>query len=154
MAIVRWNPFRAIDRFFDEDFDLDFPTISFPNISRLMGQGLNLYETSDEVIAEAAVPGIPEDKIDVTTDNGVVRVTGSYEEKEEDRKRKRYYMSSMASSFNYAFRLPDGVVTEKEPTVELDNGVLRIKFEKVQKAAPKRLKISVKSKPKEIKQVA
>lgn len=119
-----------------------------------MGQGLNLYETSDEVIAEAAVPGIPEDKIDVTMDNGVVRVTGSCEEKEEDRKRKRYYMSSMASSFNYAFRLPESVVTEKEPAVELNNGVLRIKFEKVQKAAPKRLKISVKSKPKEIKQVA
>ncbi|MBI2086068.1 Hsp20/alpha crystallin family protein [Candidatus Daviesbacteria bacterium] len=148
MAIVRWNPIRAIDRFFDDDFDFDLPTL--PGISRLAGQGLNLYETDNEIVAEAAVPGIPEDKVDVTVDNGVVRVTGSYEDTQEDKGKKRYYMSSMSSSYNYAFRLPEGAVKDKEPACELDNGVLRIKFEKAQKAAPKRLKILTKSKPKEL----
>jgi HSP20 family molecular chaperone IbpA len=99
MAIIRWNPWN-IDRFFEDDFDL--PTI--PGISRLMGQGLNLYETGDSIIAEAALPGVSEDKIDVTFENGVVRVTASIEEKQEEKEKRRYFMSSMTSSFNYFYQ--------------------------------------------------
>lgn len=54
--------------------DWDLPTI--PGLSRMMGQGLNLYETEDAIVAEAAVPGIVEDKLDVSIDDGVVRITG------------------------------------------------------------------------------
>ncbi|MCR4305541.1 MAG: Hsp20/alpha crystallin family protein [Candidatus Daviesbacteria bacterium] len=131
-----------MDRFLNED--LDFPTL--PGISRLAGQGLNLYETDDLIVAEAAVPGVPEDRIDITVDGRVVRISGSFEEKEEDRGKRRYFMSSMASSFNYSFRLPDGVAIDKEPTVEFDNGILRLEFPKLKKQAPKRIKISVKAK--------
>src|SRR5579871_1030025 len=119
MAIIRWNPWN-LDRMFDDDWEM--PTI--PGISRLMGQGLNLYETEDAVIAEAAVQGIPEDKIDVTFEDGVVRVTGASQVKDEDKGKRRYFMTSMATSVNYSFRVPQGVVADEEPTAELDNGVL------------------------------
>ncbi|MCL4416585.1 MAG: Hsp20/alpha crystallin family protein [Actinobacteria bacterium] len=81
MALIRWNPW-SIDRFLDED--LDIPTL--PGFSRLVGQGLNLYETEDSIVAEAAIPGVPEDRIDVTVDkDGTVRITGSVEDTKEDR---------------------------------------------------------------------
>ena len=141
MALIRWNPW-SINRFLDEDWDM--PTI--PGLSRLAGQGLNLYETDDAIVAEAAMPGIPEDKIDVTVDDGVVRITGSYEEKEEDKGKRRYFMSSMASSYNYSFSLPEGAVSGKEPVAELDNGILRLRFEKKEKIPPKKIKVEVKGK--------
>lgn len=142
MAIIRWNPWN-LRQILDEDWDI--PTI--PGISRLAGQGLNLYETDDGVIAEAAMPGIPEDRVDVTIDDGIVRITGSYEESQKDKGKRRYFMSSMASSYNYSFRLPEGVVADKDPICELDEGILRLKFEKAEKIPPKKIKIA---KPKRI----
>lgn len=139
MALIRWNPWN-LSSLLDEDWDM--PTV--PGLSRIMGQGLNLYETDDAIVAQTALPGVPEDKIDVTVDDGVVRVTGSYEEKQEDKDKRRYFMSSMASTFNYSFRLPDAVASGQEPVCELDNGVLTLTFKKVEKAPPK--KIAVKRK--------
>lgn len=141
MAIIRWNPWN-IDRFFEEDWDL--PTI--PGVSRLMGQGLNLYETEDALVAEAALPGISEDKIDVTFENGVVRVTGSAEERQEDKDKRRYFMSSMATSFNYSFRVPEGIVRDDEPEAEIEDGILKLTFKKAEKKEPKKIKVSKKAK--------
>ncbi|MBI2019032.1 Hsp20/alpha crystallin family protein [Candidatus Daviesbacteria bacterium] len=134
--LIRWNPWN-LRQILDKDWDI--PTI--PGISRLAGQGLNLYETDDAIVAEAAMPGIPDDRVDVTIDDGVVRVTGSYEEKAEDKDKRHYFMSSMASSYNYSFRLPEGVRTDKEPVCELDEGVLKLSFEKAEKTPPKRIKV-------------
>src|SRR5574338_397348 len=99
MAIIRWNPWSLDDL---TAGDWDVPTI--PGLSRLAGQGLNLYETDNAIIAEAALPGVPEDKIDITYNDGIVRVVGSMEEKSGDGRRN--YMSTLSSSYNYSFRLP------------------------------------------------
>lgn len=139
MAIIRWNPW-SIDELMQGDWDV--PTI--PGLSRLAGQGLNLYETKDAIIAEAALPGVPEDKIDITYDDGVVRVVGSMEE--ENRDGRRNFMSTLSSSYNYSFRLPQGVVQETEPSCELSDGILTMTFPKVAKTPPKKLKVTKKSK--------
>lgn len=141
MAIIRWNPWN-IDRMFDDDFE--FPTI--PGISKFMSQGLNLYETEDAIVAEAAVPGISEDKIDVTFEDGVVRVSASTSQSEEEKSKKRYFMSSMATSFNYSFRIPEGIVRDGEPSAEIDNGVLKLIFKKAEKKEPKKIMVSKKEK--------
>lgn len=141
MAIIRWNPWN-IDRMFDDDFD--FPTI--PGISKFMSQGLNLYETQDAIVAETAVPGISEDKIDITFEDGVVRVSASSSQTDEEKNKKRYFMSSMATSYNYSFRIPEGVVMDEEPTAELDNGVLKLVFKKAEKKEPKKITVSKKAK--------
>ena len=141
MAIIRWNPWN-IERFFEDDWD--FPTI--PGVSRLAGQGLNLYETEGAIVAEAALPGITEDKIDVTFENGVVRVSANAEEKQEEKNKRRYFMSSMTTSFNYSFRLPEGIVKDEEPKAELEDSVLKLTFKKVQKKEPKKIKVTKKAK--------
>lgn len=141
MAIIRWNPWN-IDRFFEDDFEL--PTI--PGVSRLMGQGLNLYETESAIVAEAALPGIPEDKIDITFENGVVRVSAVSDEKKEEKDKRRYFMSSMSTSYNYSFRLPEGVVQSTEPQADLEDGVLKLTFKKVEKKEPKKIKVTKKTK--------
>lgn len=141
MAIIRWNPWN-IDRMLEDDWD--FPTI--PGISKFMSQGLNLYETEDALVAEASMAGIPEDKIDVTFEDGVVRITGSVQEKEEEKDKRRYFMSSMATSFNYSFRIPEGIVKDEEPSAELENGILKLVFKKAEKKEPKKIKVSKKGK--------
>lgn len=146
MAIIRWNPWN-IDRVFEDDFD--FPTI--PGISKLMGQGINIYETQDSLIAETAIPGLSENDIDVTFENGVVRISGTKEEKQEEKDKRRYFMSSMATSYNYSFRIPEGAVKMEEPRAELEDGILKLVFSKVEKKEPTKIKVTKKAKVKEIK---
>lgn len=135
MAVIRWNPWN-ISNILDEG--IDFPTI--PGLSRL-SSGLNLYETEDSVIAEAAVPGLTEDQIDITIEEGVVRITGMAEDKSQEKTQRRYFMSSIATTFNYSFRLPEGVIEDHEPKAELHKGVLSLTFTKVAKTPPKKVKV-------------
>lgn len=137
MTLIRWNPMN-LSSLLDDDWDL--PTL--PGLSRL-GQGLNIYETANQLIAEASLPGLKDDEVDVTYENGVVRITGSALDKSEDKSQRRYFMTSRATSFNYSFRLPEGLVADKEPECDLEDGVLTLRFNKVEKVPPK--KIVVKS---------
>lgn len=139
MALIRWNPW-SLTRMLDDELQL--PT-SLANFG--IGQGLDLYETDRSIVAEAAVPGIPEDKIDVTVGKDrVVRIGGMVEEKESDKEGVHTWMSTRSRSINYAFQLPENITTDKDPICELENGVLRIEFEKNQPEPPK--KIAIKSK--------
>lgn len=140
MAIIRWNPWN-LQSLMDDDWEL--PTI--PGLSRLAGQGLNLYETEEAIVAQAALPGIPDDKIDISIDEGVVRITASMEDTKEDQDKRRYFMTSMSTSYNYSFRLPQGVIGDEEPQAEVKNGVLVLTFKKIEKAPPKKIRIASKA---------
>lgn len=139
MALIRWNPLN-LQSILEDDWDL--PTL--PGLSRLAGQGLNLYETEDTIVAETALPGVKEENIDISVDEGVVRISATIEEQSEEKNKRRYFMSSMAGSYNYSFRLPQGIISEEEPTAELENGVMTLTFKKVQKAEPKKIKVASK----------
>lgn len=102
MAIILRRPrFPSI---FDDDFDLSDWLGGWRQ-----GQGLNIYEKGDVIIAEANLPGIPEDKVDVTIEDDVVRISGQIEEKEKEKSKRRHYVATKASNYSYSFRLPEGV---------------------------------------------
>ncbi len=140
MAIIRWNPWN-IQSLMDDDWEL--PTI--PGLSRFASQGLNLYETEEAIVAQAALPGIPEQNIDISIDEGIVRITATTEDSKEEQDKRRYFMTSMSSSYNYSFRLPQGVISDEEPQAEVKNGVLVLTFKKIEKAPPKKIKVGAKT---------
>lgn len=143
MAVIRWNPWNLSNMFED---GVDFPTI--PGLSRL-SQGLNLYETESTVVAEAALPGIEDEQIDITIDDGVVRISALAEDQTQDKSQRGYYMKSMATSYNYSFRLPEGVLEDQEPKAEISNGILTLTFGKVAKTPPKKVRVVAKKKVEE-----
>lgn len=82
MVIIRQSPASAfrLPSVFDGDFWPKFPSTEI--------RGLNIYKTEDAVIAEAAVPEIPEDKIDLSVEDSTVRITAASEEKVEEKVKK------------------------------------------------------------------
>ena len=60
MAIIKWN--RHYPSMWPSVFDED--VFNWPEISS--DKGLNIYETDNDVVVEASLPGIPEDKVEVT----------------------------------------------------------------------------------------
>ncbi len=135
MPIVRWNPW-SISSLWEEDLVL--PTI--PGLSSL-SSGLNLYETDDLFVAEIAIPGIVEDNIDINVDGGIVRVIASKSQSNEEKTKQKNIMTSLSSSYNYSFKLPKDIMTDKEPEASLEDGVLTLKFSKIASHPPKKIKV-------------
>lgn len=102
-----------------------------------------MYETDSEVVAEMAMPGVSEDKVDISMDGRMVNVSSHIEEKKEEKDKKRYFVSSMSSRFNYSFRLPENVSGE-DPEAVLSDGVLKLTFAKRVNDAPKKIKVNKK----------
>src|SRR4030042_4308914 len=134
MPIILKRP--RIPSIFDEESDLDDWCGGWRQ-----GQGLNIYEDEGNIVAEANLPGIPEDKIDVTVEDGIVRINGQIEEKEEDKGKRRYFVDTKAANYSYSFRVPEGV--KAEPKAEFDNGLLTLTFAKVKATRPKAVKVKV-----------
>jgi HSP20 family protein len=137
MAIIRFDPFALQRRFFQPLFDEE----EWPEFT--MTEGLNLYEEDNNVIVEASVPGIPEEKLNITYEDGVLHIEGKSDEKEEEKsKNKVIHRMQRVSSFNYTTYLPRAI-DESRIDAEVKNGVLIVRAPIAEAAKAK--KISVKS---------
>jgi len=128
-------------RFFGDD---DWLLPVFPRME-LTKPAMDLKETDKEVIAEVEVPGFDPEKINVSVEDGVLRVKGSMDEKKEEKEKGYWCKEIRTGSFERMMRLP---VPVKEKAIEAtyEKGLLKIVMPKAEiKAAPK-VKILVKGK--------
>lgn len=140
MAIVKFSPFTpwANDRFFSllEDDD-NWPTVKVTD-------GLDVYETDKEVIVKAAVPGIPADKVDVTFEDGVLRIKAQSEETDEEKKQKKVvYRQQRMSFFDYTTTLPRAV-DGSNISANVKDGVVTITAPIAEAAKPKKITVNTK----------
>ncbi|MFZ5366576.1 MAG: Hsp20/alpha crystallin family protein [Patescibacteria group bacterium] len=139
MAIIRWTPWGVFPRWRWLEEEEEWPELTET-------RGLDVYETENEVVVKAAVPGVPEDKIEVTFEDGVLRIRGKVEETEEEKKRKKVvYRAQRMAAFDYTTTLPRAIDATKL-SAELEDGVLTVKAPISPGAKSK--KISVKAKKK------
>lgn len=142
MAIVKFNPFSPwiSDRFFsflDEDE-------SWPQIR--VTEGFYVYETDSDVVVKAAVPGIPAEKVDVTFEDGVLRIKAKAEEtKEEKEKKEVVYRQQKVSFFDYTTTLPRAVDGNRI-TAHVADGVVTVKAPIAEAARPKKIAVHAKTK--------
>lgn len=136
MAIVRFNPFFQSSwlRPLNWDEENEWPELT-------MTEGLNVFEEDNKVVVEAPVPGIPEDKIEITYEDGVLTVAGKYEEHDEEKKKNRIvHKMQRVSSFNYTTYLPRAI-NEKNIEATVKNGVVHITAPIADAAKAKRIMI-------------
>ena len=136
MAIVRFNPFfgQSWLRPLNWEEENEWPELT-------MTEGLNVFEENNQVVVEAPVPGVPEDKIDITYEDGVLTITGKYEEREEEKKKNRIvHKMQRVSSFNYTTYLPRAI-DEKRIEATVEDGVVRISAPVAEAAKAKRITI-------------
>jgi len=141
MAIIRFDPFGLQRQFMQpllHDRDL------WPEVT--MTQGLNVYEKGNYVVVEAPVPGIPEEKLEITYEDGVLHISGKSEEHvEEKEKNVVIHKMERISSFNYTTYLPRPI-DQKQIEAEVENGVLMVKAPIAEEAKPKRIPVKAKKK--------
>lgn len=141
MAIIRWqDPFSLTPRSFwtnsllDEDF--------WPEEK----EGLTVYETDNEVIAKANVPGIPAEEVDISYDAGVLTIKAEHQETEEEKKKKKtVYRQARLAKYYYSTSIPYSVKTDKIDA-EVKDGVVTVTMPKSEGTKPRKIKVKKASK--------
>lgn len=114
----------------------------FPMLGSTVANTIDLYETDTEVVVKANVAGVTSDDIDVTFEKGMLWIQAHKTEKEEDKKNKYFTKSSW--DYSYKVSVPGMLDHAREPEVELEGGILTVRFYKSAVSTPK--KLTVKSK--------
>ncbi len=121
-------PFSIFDTSEEEGWLQEFSDLS----------GLSVAEDADHIYVEAAVPGVSEEEIEMTFDNGVLWIKA--ERKEEGTSSKKFYRKAI-NSFSYRVALPGDVDPVRQPEALFKNGILKITFYKIKQSQPKKIPI-------------
>ncbi|OGN62046.1 MAG: hypothetical protein A3F09_02615 [Chlamydiae bacterium RIFCSPHIGHO2_12_FULL_49_11] len=127
---------QLFETFWDDENDLFRPWRGTQQ------RGISLSEDDAHIYVETALPGVDEDKIEVTLDHGILTVRGQREEKEDGKK----YIYRSSNQFAYQVALPESVDETKEPKANYEKGVLSISFDKSKQRQPRKINISSKRK--------
>ncbi|HWP47186.1 MAG TPA: Hsp20/alpha crystallin family protein [Candidatus Limnocylindrales bacterium] len=162
MAIQRWRPFSALEswgslergwdpfrwlsnvqremnRIFEEAFgDTGLESLS----TREWSPAVEVYETKDELVVRAELPGMKQSDIDVSVSDGNLIIRGE-RKRESEIKEENYYRSEWTyGAFRRSIPLPAGTDPNKIKAT-YQNGVLEVKLPKPEEAKPKQIKINV-----------
>ncbi len=137
MAIIKWRPFDEFERFFEDEF------IPFLPMRRFSAPASDVYETENEVVVEMPLAGIDPEKVEISVENDILNVSGSFEETDEEKKRNYFRKEVRRGSFGRTISLPKPVKGE-EANAEYEKGILTITIPKEERAKPKKISVQVK----------
>jgi HSP20 family protein len=141
MALIPFKPLFDLDKFFDDE-DWVFPVFSRMDLRK---PAMDLKETDKEIVAELEVPGFKPESIDVSIEEGVLKIKGTVDESKEDKKEGYLRREIRRESFERMVRLPSAV-KEDEVSATYHNGVLTIIMPKLESKSSSKIKIQVKEK--------
>lgn len=146
MTIVRRpSPFgemmtlrQAMDRLFDDEYR-PFRWLS----GGIDGPGLPLDVTTDanKLTIEAALPGVSPEDVDITIENGTVKITGKTATERSGDEGSYLVQEIRRGSFSRTVSLPTGLEADKA-SATFEHGVLRLEIPKAEQVKPRQIKIT------------
>lgn len=129
----------VLNRLFDEPFSRFFETLDVR--SNDWTPSVELTESGSEILFTFEVPGIDQEHLKISIEDGVLTVSGERSRTQPDdksylRSERRY------GKFSRSFRLPESVNSEKV-SAALKDGLLTISVAKQEKAKPKEVKVQI-----------
>jgi HSP20 family protein len=147
-SVIRWSPISdlmslhsAMDRLFGDTFGL-------PAQSRTVGavgEGylpLDVYQTEQEWVIRAAVPGVDPSAVDVTFDGGQINIKGEIKPPANTQPENYWLRENFYGKFSRQVSLPEDALGE-QARAQFVNGVLILTVPKAQPAKPKSVKIPI-----------
>lgn len=105
---------------------------------------VDIYETENELVLKADLPGVSEKDIDVRVENNMLTVRGERQFETKVKEDNYLRIERTYGSFSRSFGLPNTVNTEAI-SAEYRNGVLTVQLPKRAESKPKQVKVNVTS---------
>jgi len=148
MTMMRWDPYRDImslrqvmDRMFDDTF-------LWPARSQYEMAGgnlpLDMYQTKDEVVVKAALPGMKPEEVDITLTGDTLTIKGEHKEDKEVKEADYIRREHRYGSFSRTVAIPVSVQSDKAQAA-FENGILTLTLPKAEAIKPKQIKIKGKA---------
>ncbi len=95
------------------------------------GIDIDMYETKDFFFIELTLAGVKKDSVQVRFSDDYLVITGM--RATENQNDRNYYMSSIArGNFRKMIKLPIPINKQYTPKIEMQNGILKIKLNKLE----------------------
>jgi HSP20 family protein len=151
--LVPFEPFRemvslreAMNRLFEESF---LRPGAFESENTAMLAPVDVYETNDNVVLKAAVPGLKPEDLDISITGDVLTIKGEYKSEDQqpegqsEQGRNYFRRERRYGAFARQLTLPTAVDTDKV-TATFENGILTLEMPKKEAVKPKSVKIVAK----------
>jgi len=143
--IIRWDPLselsylkNQVNRFFDHTLKRGI----FPAAGSF-GPKIDLYQTEDEVVAEAELPGIEsKDDIEVNVTPHSLTIKGELKRGRELREENFFHSERYYGAFHRTLSLPAEVEPEKA-LARYQNGILEIRIPKSERGRKNTYRIPI-----------
>jgi HSP20 family protein len=144
--LTRWEPVRemmtlreAMDRLFDDAFTRPL------NMSAVSAMpAIDLYQTDDEIVVKAALPGIKPDEVQISVTGDVLTLRGEFKRHQGEQKEATWHIREQRSGiFERSVMLPTEVQTDKSKA-DFENGILTITLPKAEAVKPRTISIKAK----------
>ena len=144
--LSRWEPASefmtlrdAMDRLFDDAFTRPFSQTRNGG-STWSSLPIDMYQTNDDVVVRAVVPGFRPDQVQINVTGDVLTIRGEAQQEQENKDRAWHIREHRFGSFERSVALPARVVSD-QAAAEFENGVLTITLPKAEEVKPKTITI-------------
>lgn len=142
-SILRWDPFRELASL-RADMDRLFGRIAEAGEGRLPHRWTptsDVVETDDAIVITAELPGVKDEDIEITVQDGMLRIAGTRDMSDEVSEDRYHRIERSYGSFERTFTLPRGT-TEKDISAKTAYGVLWVTVPKPAAPAPARIPVA------------
>ena len=143
--LIRFEPMRdmitlreAMDRLFNDAF-----TPSVGATGGWQAPAVDLYQTDDEVVVKASLPGMKSDNVQISITGDMLSLKGEFKHEEEKQERAYHLREQRYGAVERTFALPTAVVSDKAKA-EFENGILTITLPKAEEVKPKMITVKAK----------
>jgi HSP20 family protein len=137
MAILKWQPlvepWDELDRWFGN---------TMPMARNGMMPSVDVYQTKNDVVIEAPLPGWKAEDVNLSIENDVLTIEAKIEHKSEVDDKEYYRREVRMGSFHRAVALPTAVQADKADA-KFEDGILKVVIPKAEHAKPKTIDIKV-----------
>ena len=144
--LTRWEPVRemmtlreAMDRLFDDAFTRPINLRD----GGWSAPAIDMYETDDEVVVRAALPGFKADEVQINVTGDVLTLRGEIRQQEEQKERSWHIREHRWGSFERSVSLPTQVTADRA-VADFENGILTITLPKAEEVKPKTISVKAK----------
>ncbi|HXF86616.1 MAG TPA: Hsp20/alpha crystallin family protein [Anaerolineales bacterium] len=144
-TIIRWEPARefmtlreAMNRLFDDAFTRPLSLNTGWTVP-----AIDMYQTDNEVVVKAALPGVKADEVQVNIIGDVLTLKGEIKRQDETKEKSWHLREQCWGAFERSIVLPTDIVADKAKA-EFENGILTITLPKADEVKPKTITIKAK----------
>lgn len=127
---------------FARDWGRFFEPLDVPTDAPVWAPALDVIEQEDQILLRAELPGLADEEVDITLENGKLTLKGEKKFQHEASDGHYRRIESRYGSFRRVFTLPNAVDPEGIDA-QFRNGVLLISLPKAEQAKPKKIAVTV-----------